>query len=152
MEGGVRNYVNSENFWHLSGKNYEITPKGLIDLLFVLHDEGMEKIGIETTVYTQAIEPFFQDECRKRGKYPYIIELKHGGVMKESRIESLVAPYEAGTIFHIECECDELEEQLLKFPIGLHDDIIDAEQYQLFLAETAHKESSDFNMYAGKYN
>jgi phage terminase large subunit-like protein len=133
--GVVRNYVNMENFWHLSGRNYTVNPKGLIDLLFVLHEEGMEKIGIETTVYTQAIEPFFQDECRKRGKYPYIVQLKHGGVMKESRIESLVAPYEAGSIYHIEGECEEMEEQLLKFPMGLHDDIIDAEQYQRMIAE-----------------
>lgn len=124
--GVVRNYVNVENFWHLSGKNYTVSPKGLIDLIFVLHDEGMEKIGIETTSYTQGIEPFFQEECRKRGKYPYLVQLKHGGVMKETRIESLVAPYEAGSIFHIEGECEEMEEQLLKFPIGLHDDIIDA--------------------------
>lgn len=133
--GVVRNYVNDQNFWHLSGKNYMISPKGLIDLIFILHDEGMEKIGIETTSYTQGIEPFFQEECRKRAKYPYVVQLKHGGMMKETRIESLVAPYEAGSIFHIEGECDELEEQLLKFPLGLHDDIIDAEQYQKDIAE-----------------
>lgn len=133
--GVVRNYVNSEGFWHVSGKNYTVNPKGLIDLIFVLHDEGMEKIGIETTSYTQAIEPFFQEECRKRGKYPYVVQLKHGGVMKESRIESLVAPYEAGSIYHIEGECDDLEEQLLKFPVGLHDDVIDALQYQRMIAE-----------------
>ena len=141
--GVVRNYVNIENFWHVSGKNYTITPKGLIDLLFQLEEEGFEKIGIETTVYTQAIEPFFQEECRKRGKYPYVVQLKHGGVMKESRIESLVAPYEAGSIFHIEGECEDMEEQLLKFPVGLHDDIIDAEQYQRFIAEAPYKQTED---------
>lgn len=136
--GMVRNYVNTENFWHLSGKSYRINPKELVELLFQLHTDGFEKIGIETTAYTQAIEPFFQEECRKRGKYPYIVQLKHGGVMKESRIESLVAPYEAGTIFHIEGECEEMEEQLLKFPVGLYDDIIDAEQYQRMIAERAY--------------
>lgn len=138
--GVVRNYVNSENFWHLSGKNYTVSPKGLIDLIFQLYDEGMEKIGIETTSYTQGIEPFFQEECRKRGKYPYLVQLKHGGVMKETRIESLVAPYEAGSIYHIEGECEEMEEQLLKFPLGLHDDIIDAEQYQKDIAEPPYKQ------------
>jgi len=151
--GVVRNYVNSENFWHLSGKKYRISPRGLIDLLFVLHDEGFEKIGVETTAYTQAIEPFFQEECRKRGKYPYIVPLKHGGVMKESRIESLVAPYEAGSIYHIEGECDDLEEQLLKFPIGAHDDVIDAEQYQRFIAERAEEESpKGFGLYSTDYS
>lgn len=136
--GVVRNYVNTENFWHISGREYRVNPKQLIDLLFELQDEGFEKIGIETTAYTQAIEPFFQEECRKRGKYPYIVQLKHGGVMKESRIESLVAPYEAGTIYHIEDECDVLEEQLLKFPLGKRDDVADSLQYQRFIAERAY--------------
>lgn len=150
--GVVRNYVNENNFWHLSAKAYRVSPKGLIDLLFELHEEGMEKIGIETTAYTQAIEPFFQEECRKRGKYPYIVELKHGGVMKESRIESLVAPYEAGSIYHIEGECGELEEQLLKFPIGKNDDIIDAEQYQRFIAESAYPlVTEEFGLYNSKF-
>lgn len=133
--GVIRNYVNDQGFWHLSAKNYRINPKGLIDLLFVLHEEGMEKIGLETTTYTQAIEPFFQEECRKRGKYPYIVQLKHGGVMKETRIESLVAPYETKSIYHIDNECVELEEQLLKFPMAKHDDLPDALQYQRFIAE-----------------
>jgi len=128
--GVVKNYVNSENRWHISGKNYRINPRELVELIFNLHEEGFEKIGIETTAYTQAIEPFFKEECRRRAKYPHVIQLKHGGVMKESRIEGLVAPYEAGVIYHIEGECDEMEEQLLKFPMGLHDDIIDALQYQ----------------------
>jgi hypothetical protein len=136
--GVVRNYVNNLNKWHVSGKNYRINPRELVELLFVLHEEGFEKIGIETTAYTQAIEPFFKEECRKRAKYPHVIQLKHGGVMKESRIEGLVAPYEAGVIYHIEGECDEMEEQLLKFPVGLHDDIIDALQYQRMLVAPAY--------------
>jgi len=143
--GVIRNYVNDQNFWYISGKAYRINPKGLIDLIFQLHEEGMEKIGIETTVYTQAIEPFFHEECRKRGKYPYLVQLKHGGVMKETRIESLVAPYEAKTIYHITGECIEMEEQLLKFPMGKHDDIIDALQYMRFIAEKAFfKQNYDF--------
>lgn len=136
--GVIRNYVNSENKWHVSGKNYRINPRELVDLLFILHDEGFEKIGIETTAYTQAIEPFFKEECRKRAKYPNVVQLKHGGVMKESRIEALVAPYEAGVIYHLEGECEELEEQLLKFPVGLHDDIIDALQYQRMIVAPAY--------------
>lgn len=141
--GVVRNYVDANNFWYISGKAYRVNPKGLIDLIFQLHDEGMEKIGIETTVYTQAIRPFFEDECRKRGKYPYIVELKHGGVMKESRIEALVPYYESKVIYHIEGECKDLESELLKFPLGRHDDIIDALQYQRFIAEKMYNTNFD---------
>lgn len=121
--GVVRNYVDEQNFWHVSGKEYRINPKGLIDLIFQLYDENMEVIGIETTAFTQAIQPFFEDECRKRGKYPHIVQLKHGGVMKETRIQALVPYYESKSIYHIEGECASLEQQLYKFPMGKHDDV-----------------------------
>jgi len=116
-------------------------------LIFYLHDEGMEKIGIETTTYTQAIEPFFQEECRKRGKYPYVVQLKHGGVMKETRIEALVPYYESYSIIHINGECKDMEAQLLKFPMGKHDDVIDALQYQRFIAEKPFNMPSDSDFY-----
>ena len=139
--GLVKNYVDKENKWNLIGKQMRISPGQLIDLIFQLHDEGFEKIGIEKGVYYDVLKPFFDEECRKRNKYPYIVELKHGGIMKESRVEALVAPYEAGSIYHIVGETDELELQLLKFPNGLHDDIIDAEQYQSHIAEAPYEQS-----------
>lgn len=139
--GLVKNYVDRENKWNLVGKQMRISPGEVINLIFQLHEEGFEKIGIEKTVYLDVLRPFFDEECRKRNKYPRIVELKHGGIMKESRIEVLVAYYEAGSIFHIEGECEEMELQLLKFPNGLHDDIIDAEQYQSHIAEPPYTQS-----------
>lgn len=133
--GLAKAYVDRENKWYVSGQQLKISPGQLMDLIFQLHDEGFEKIGIEKTVYWDVLKPFFDEECRKRGKYPRIVELKHGGIMKESRIEMLIAPYEAGSIYHIVGQSEDLELQLLKFPNGLHDDIIDAEQYLSHIAE-----------------
>jgi hypothetical protein len=141
--GLVKNYVDKENNWNLIGKQLKLSPGQVIDLLFQLYDDGFETIGVEDTVYYQVLLPFFREECKKRGKYPHVVPLKHGGVMKESRIEMLVAPYEAGSIYHIEGECDDMELQLLKFPNGLHDDIIDAEQYQAQIAEPPYSESPE---------
>lgn len=135
--GVVRAYVNDQNFWHIAGRAYRVNPKGLIDLVFQLYDEGMEKIGIETTIFTQAIQPFFEDECRKRSKYPNIVQLRHGGVRKETRIEALVPYYESKSIYHIEGECNDLEEELFKFPMGKHDDVADALSYMRFIAQGA---------------
>ena len=133
--GCVRNYVNAKNEWHFIADEYRFNSKELINLIFRLHEEGFEKIGVEQTAFTEAIEPFFLDECRIRNKYPYVVPLKHGGIMKETRIRGLIPRYEAGTIFHIQGRCDALEEQLLKFPKGLHDDVADAAQYQNKIAE-----------------
>lgn len=131
--GIVKNYVNKANEWNIVARRYKINPKELINIIFQLHDEGFEKIGIETTAYSEAIEPFFLEECKLRNKYPYVVPLKHGGIMKETRIKGVIPRYEAGQIFHLEAE--ELEEEALRFPKGAHDDILDALAYQLKIAE-----------------
>jgi hypothetical protein len=133
--GVTRNYVNEQNFWHFDAREYRFNSKGLIDLIFMLHEEGFEKIGLEETAFTEAVEPFFQDECRLRNKYPYVVPLKHGGIMKETRIRGLIPRYEAGTIYHIEGTCGVLEEQLLRFPKAVYDDVMDSAQYQNKIAE-----------------
>jgi phage terminase large subunit-like protein len=149
--GITKNYVDKDNNWHLSGRQYKINSKTLIDLIFQMHDEGFEKIGIEQTAYSEAIEPFFLEECKVRNKYPYVVQLKHGGIMKETRIRGLIPRYEAGTIYHIEGDCEALEDELLRFPKGLHDDVADSAQYQNKIAEppfnTTYKEEPIDNLY-----
>lgn len=132
--GIVRNYVTENNDWHIIAKGYKINSKSLIDIVFILHDEGFEQIGIEEGAFTYAVQPFFEDQCRTRNKFPNVVMLKHGGIMKETRIRGLIPRYEQGTIYHIEGTCDDLEQQLLKFPKSVHDDIVDALAYQLKLA------------------
>ena len=141
--GVTRNYVNEQNNWHFDAREYRFNSKGLIDLIFQLHDEQMEKIGIEETAFTEAIEPFFMDECSLRNKYPYVVPLKHGGIMKETRIRGLIPRYEAGTIYHIIGKCEVLEEQLIRFPHSLHDDVADSAQYQNKIAEPPYPEEPE---------
>lgn len=137
--GITKNYVWENNDWNLEAEQYKINSRELINIIFQLHDEGFEKIGIEDGAFTQAVEPFFQEECRVRNKYPYIVKLKHGGVMKETRIRGLIPRYEAGQIYHITGTCQALEDELLKFPKGLHDDVADSCQYQNVVAEPPFK-------------
>lgn len=133
--GITKNEVDEQNNWNLSARKYKINSKELVNIIFQLHDDGFEKIGIEEGAFTEAIQPYFEEECRVRNKYPYIVKLKHGGIMKETRIRGLIPRYEAGTIYHIEGECTDLEEELLKFPKSPHDDVMDATQYQNKIAE-----------------
>ena len=127
--GISRVYVDKENKWYVSGKRYRVNAKSLIDLLFQLHDEGMESIGIETSAYTEGVKPYFEEECRKRNKYPRIVELKHGGIQKETRIRGLIPRYANGDIFHITGECDALEDELMRFPKSRFDDVSDSFAY-----------------------
>lgn len=132
--GVTRNYVNDANEWNISCQRYRISSKELIDLIFTLHDEGMEAIGIEEGAYLSAVEPFLKDEMERRGVYPNVVTLKHGGVMKETRIRGLIPRYENKKVFHIEQSCADLEEEYLRFPKAVHDDCLDATAYQDQLA------------------
>jgi phage terminase large subunit-like protein len=136
-------YVDTENKWYVSSRGYRVNAKSLIDLLFQLHDEGFEQIGIETTAYTEGVKPYFEEECRKRNKYPYIVELKHGGVQKETRIRSLIPRYANGDIYHIEGECEELERELLRFPKSKHDDLSDSLAYASQICKKPYESTYD---------
>ena len=103
----------------------------ILSLIFLLHEEGAEKIGIEEGAFTYVVAPFLKDEMKKRGKFPNVQPLKHGGRMKETRIEGLVPWYANGKIFHVKDECNDLEEEMLSFPRGIHDDVLDALAYQV---------------------
>lgn len=132
--GVCRNYINSENQWHLRAARYRVNSKEVIDLIFLLHDEGFEKIGIEEGAFTHVVEPFLQDEMRKRGKFPNIAPLKHNQTMKETRIRGLIPWYAGEMIYHLD-GCEDLESELMSFPKGTHDDVADATAYQLQIAE-----------------
>lgn len=133
--GVVRNYIDRENKWHLIGERYRLNSKGIIDLIFKLHDEGFEAIGVEEGAFTLSVKPFLDDEMRKRGKFPNVVMLKHKHKQKELRIRGLVPRYESGSIYHIQGRCADLEDELLTFPKSAYDDVADALAYQLQLAE-----------------
>ena len=136
--GFCDNRVNDQNFWHLKAWKMKLGPEELVDALFSLHAQNQyEAIGIETTSYTQGLKPYFDNEQRKRGKFLPIVELKHNQTAKEVRVRGLIPLYASGTVFHIQGECRDLEEQQGNFPFGAHDDVIDATAYQLQIAAGA---------------
>lgn len=136
------NAVDTNNKWNLRAWRQRIDPKELIDLLFILHDRrSYEKIGIEKTIYLQAIQPFLEEEMVKRNRYLPIVELEHKQMQKELRIRGLIPRYAAGSINHVDGECGDLEEEMFQFPLGLHDDVIDSTAYQVQLAERAYDQN-----------
>lgn len=133
--GVTRNYVNEINEWHIRAERYRLNSREIIDLIFKLHHEGFEKIGIEEGAFTYAVEPFLREEMRIRNTFPNIVPLKHNNTMKEVRIRGLIPRYSFGKIFHLEGMCVDLELELATFPKGAHDDVLDSLTYQLQIAE-----------------
>lgn len=150
--GVVKNYVDQDDNWHLDGQHFHLNSTDLLGLIFSLHAEGFEKIGIEEGAWTHIIEPYFIQECQKRRVYPMVVPLKHGGVMKETRIRGLIPRYEQGKMFHIEGKCGALEDELLRFPKGKNDDVADAAQYQNKIAEPYIPNDEEFGLYKGNFS
>lgn len=135
--GFCDNRINRENFWHLKAWRMRLGPEELVQTLFALwvraqnEHQPYEKIGIEKTIYLDALKPYLDEEQRKRDIFLPIMELKHNQTQKEVRIRGLIPRYATGSVFHIQGECNALEEEMLQFPQGLHDDVLDAAAYQL---------------------
>lgn len=147
--GICRNFVDRENKWNLWAYRMKINPTELIDLLFRLHEEdGYEKIGIEKTIYLDVFKYLLDEEMRKRNRFLPIVELHHNQIAKELRIRGLIPRYESRSVFHLENRCKELEEEMWQFPLGVHDDVLDAVAYQLQIAEaplSGYQETSVIN-------
>lgn len=128
----IRNFVDADNRWNIRTWRGKISPLELIDMVFNLYQlDRPTKIGIEKTIYLQALKPFLDEEMRRRGIFLPIVELQHNSAHKQTRIRGLIPRYESGSINHVEGECRELEEELLRFPKAIHDDLADALAYQL---------------------
>lgn len=136
--GFCLNFTDKENKWNLKAWREKISPLELIDKLFSLYETfRIDKIGIEKTIYLQAIKPFLEEEMRRRNKFLPIVELEHNQTAKETRIRALLPRYESHSIFHITGQCSDLEEEELSFPQGVHDDVLDAAAYQVQIAQPA---------------
>jgi hypothetical protein len=134
--GIVDNRVDTEGFWNIKAMKYKIGPEQLVEMIFALQQANhYERIGIEKTIYLDALKMFLDMEAMKRKIVLPIIELKHGGIAKQLRIRGLLPRYQYGRIFHIDSACDELIPQLIRFPKGSEDDILDALAYQDQIAE-----------------
>lgn len=110
-----------------------MTYSDLIDEMFKIYtDKQFSDIKnmriILEVIGTKSLSFELANEQRRRNTWLPVTEIKHQQKSKEERIRALAPFYEYGHIYHIkECpQLEELEYELLHFPSGRHDDIIDA--------------------------
>jgi len=122
------------NWYVLLAKKFKITPTDIVNLCFQLYDTYQpHAIGIEEVAYQKAILYFLDEEIKRRKKYIPIVGVKPPSQKsKEMRVLSLVPRYEFGRVYHA-CDTFDLESELLDFPRGAHDDLIDSLAYHEYL-------------------
>lgn len=118
-----------------------------IDNIFTTYQKWKPSvIGLETIAYQKALKSWLEEKMRDRGVYFPITELKRNtNESKEFRIKAMEPFYRDGKWFHANwMKGREMEEELLQFPKGKHDDLIDAGASMLDLlipgdSEVAHE-------------
>ena len=125
------NRITNENKWYIKSYRLKCNSKELIDHIFYIHQTYTPNfIGLEETTFTMAIQPFIEDEMRKRSKFFTITPVKHRGINKETRIRGLIPRWESKSIFLIG-DNSELLDEMRSFPRGQHDDVLDSLSMQL---------------------
>lgn len=132
------------DIYHLEEYTSRYDPLQVIEILFNLKTKygySLIKVGIEGVQYQKALSYFILQEMKRRGIFFDIVELKATGD-KSTRIRGLLPLYKAGVMWHRKSD-KELENELLAFPVGKHDDRIDALAYlQQVITHTINSQGS----------
>jgi predicted phage terminase large subunit-like protein len=111
----------------LEAKQLKVNPSQLIEEIFRLVDAYKPtKVLVETVAAQIMLLDLLRNKMRDTGKFFTIEETKTStNETKTMRIRGLIPYYANGQILHANGLSD-LEGQLLEFPRGIHDDVIDA--------------------------
>lgn len=129
----VSKVLSDNNVYILEAKGIKATPKMLVDEIFNLVTQfgSVYKVLVETVTSQIMLMDLLQDEMKRRNIFFVIEEVKpDSNEVKAVRIRNLIPHYANRRIFHAP-HLVALEEQLIEFPKGAHDDMIDAEAYQV---------------------
>ena len=127
--------TNRENSWYiLEAIRGRWNLLELVERIFEIHRRWLPiKIGIETVGFQRYISQYLAEQMRQRDAWLPITELKTDTrKSKEMRIRGLQPRFETRTVFLRRGVVD-LEDELLRFPRGRHDDLVDALAYHLQL-------------------
>lgn len=149
--------VDKNNVWYiLDVWRDRVVPQRLLDQIFFWYDKWHPmSFGLETTAYQRVLQYALVDQMKKRNKFIPLRELTHTEQSKSERILALQPRYETGMIWHPNKThlpmVEYLEDELLRFPLGKNDDIIDSLASVLELASAARIRDRNHNVYHSSY-
>lgn len=118
--------------WNIIRKR--MPPSELIDCLFKINEQyHPQEIAVEDVAYQKALQYYLTEEMNRRQIYLPIVQVKPANRSKDQRIKGLQPLYANGKIFHskIVPNMQQLEDELLRFPRGKNDDVVDSLSYAL---------------------
>lgn len=147
--------VNKDNHWFILDCSYgRYDPSQTIDEIFKMVGKwNPQKVGVEKVAYQAAIHHFLDKEMPRRNMFftitPLLAQRK-----KEERISALQPRFSSGSVWiprDAGTWWDELKGEMLAFPHGIHDDLLDALAYVEQIAVTPLRRNRRWkgNIYAG---
>jgi predicted phage terminase large subunit-like protein len=125
----VAGYDNERNIYVKDVMRARMIPAEIVDNIFYLYEvHKPAAIGVENVAFQKTLQYALHDKMKERGWWLPVREIKRGASSKEDRIKRLQPFYEYGHIYHLDscANIDDLEYELVHFPKGQTDDIIDA--------------------------
>lgn len=106
---------------------------------------NLEAFGVEEMMISKSLGPFLREEMLKTGVFLNLIQLKHSGKDKVQRARAIQARMRTKAVkFDKEAEWYPLlEDELVKFPRGTHDDQADALAYVGLLLDSITEAPTD---------
>ena len=124
--------VNKAGHWFVLDVEYgRYDPSTTMDAIFSAVKKWRPLcVGIEAVAYQSALQHFLEKEMPKRGVFFRLQPLK-AEKKKELRIDAIQPRFAVGTVwFKARASwLDKIESELLAYPNGAHDDVIDALAY-----------------------
>ncbi|MBQ7215302.1 MAG: phage terminase large subunit, partial [Synergistaceae bacterium] len=124
--------VKTGGYWFVLDVEYgRYDPSTTMDAIFSAVQKWRPlSVGIEAVAYQSALSHFLEKEMPKRGIFFRIQPLK-AEKKKELRIDAIQPRFAVGTIWFKRNAAwlDKIEGELLAYPHGAHDDVIDALAY-----------------------
>ena len=127
--------VNAAGHWFVLDVEYgRYDPSTTMDAVFSAVKKWQPlSVGIETAAYQKALVHFLEKEMPSRGIFFRITTLKAGNAKdaKNLRIDTLQPRFAVGTVWFKSGAAwlNKIESELLAYPHGAHDDVIDALAY-----------------------
>lgn len=128
----VTKTLSDNNVYIVEAKGIKANPKMLVEEIFRLIERyvNVDRVLIETVTSQIMLLDLLQAEMKQRNVFFSIQEVRpESNEVKAVRIRRLIPHYSNRRIFHAP-NLYQLEDQLIEFPKGAHDDIIDALSYQ----------------------
>jgi len=121
-------FVDYKGFIHIElAYKEKLEPKDVVDRIFNLQALYRPNVvAIEANASQQILSSWIRETAKTSGKHFRITDVKTGpSKAKNDRIRRLLHYFKKNLIAIPE-ECDELFDELIQFPNGKHDDLIDA--------------------------